>query len=232
MVFADPIRRLLLVAISIAAAGLLAWYSGIWGEVQRHLTYDSLVSWVGRVGLWGPVLIVGLMAIAVVASPIPSAPIALASGAAYGHYFGTGYVVLGAELGAMIAFALSRFLGRDVVRKWFGDRFEVGLLGSQHALMASVFISRLLPFVSFDMISYAAGLSCLHAWRFALATLAGILPASFVLAHLGYEATSGELGISLWTVFGLGFITLVPIVIGAIRKMASQRPVTKRIDDR
>ncbi len=227
-----PTRRLVIAATVIAATGLLAWYSGIWGEIQRYLTYDNLVSWVGRAGLWGPVLIVGLMAVAVVVSPVPSAPIALASGAAYGHYFGTGYVVAGAELGAMIAFALSRLLGRDVIRKWFGDKLDAGLLGSQHALMATVFVSRLLPFVSFDMISYAAGLSCLQAWRFALATLAGVLPASFVLAHLGYEATSGEFKMSLWTVVGLGLITLVPVMIGAIRKVALRRPGTRRTDDR
>ena len=94
----------------------------------------------------------------------------------------------------MIAFGLARVLGHDVVRRVFGDRIDAGLLGSQTALTATVFASRLMPFVSFDMISYAAGLSRLHAWRFALATLAGIIPASFLLAHFGGEAVSGDLG--------------------------------------
>src|SRR3546814_6544205 len=106
---------------------------------------------VARAGFWGPVVIITLMTVAVVASPIPSAPIALAAGAAYGHLWGTVQVVIGAELGALIAFGLARVLGHDVLRRMFGDRMDAGLLGSQTALTATVFASRLMPFVSFDM---------------------------------------------------------------------------------
>jgi uncharacterized membrane protein YdjX (TVP38/TMEM64 family) len=92
------------------------------------------------------------------------------------------------------------------------------LLGSQTALTATVFASRLMPFVSFDMISYAAGLSRLHAWRFALATLAGIVPASFVLAHFGGEAVSGDFGRATWAVLGLGLVTGLPLLWLAMRR--------------
>lgn len=154
------------------------------------------------------------------ASPIPSAPIALAAGAAYGHVWGTVQIVIGAELGALIAFGLARVLGHDVLRRVFGDKVDAGLLGSQTALTATVFASRLMPFVSFDMISYAAGLSRLHAWRFALATLAGVIPASFLLAHFGGEAVSGDLGRATWAVLGLGLVTAVPLLWVALRGRA------------
>jgi uncharacterized membrane protein YdjX (TVP38/TMEM64 family) len=144
-----------------------------------------------RAGIWGLVLIVTLMTVAVVASPIPSAP---------------------------IAFGLARILGQDVLRRVFGDRVDAGLLGSQDALTLTVFASRLMPFVSFDMISYAAGLSRLHVWRFALATLAGIIPASFLLAHFGGETVSGELGRATWAVLGLGLVTGLPMLWLATRR--------------
>jgi uncharacterized membrane protein YdjX (TVP38/TMEM64 family) len=191
-------------------------------EVQRLLDRETLEVLVTRAGLWGPVLIVGLMAVAVVASPIPSAPIALAAGAAYGHLWGTVQIVLGAELGSLIAFGLARILGHDVLRRLFGDRVDAGLLGSQTVLTATVFASRLMPFVSFDLMSYAAGLSRLHAWRFALATLAGIVPASFFLAHVGGEATSGDLGRAAWAVLGLGLVTGLPLVWIAVRRKADK----------
>jgi uncharacterized membrane protein YdjX (TVP38/TMEM64 family) len=142
----------------------------------------------------------------------------MAAGAAYGHLWGTLQVVIGAELGALIAFGLARVLGHDVLRRVFGDRVDAGLLGSQTALTATVFASRLMPFVSFDMISYAAGLSRLHTWRFALATLAGIVPASFVLAHFGGEAMSGDFGITTWAVLGLGLVTGLPLLWLAMRR--------------
>lgn len=215
------LRAAILTGLAILGIGLLAVWQfapSVFAEARSLLDVERLEMLVARAGLWGPVLIVTLMTLAVVASPIPSAPIALAAGAAYGHVWGTVQVVIGAELGALIAFGLARVLGHDVLRRVLGDRVDAGLLGSQAALMATVFASRLMPFVSFDVISYAAGLSRLHAWRFALATLAGIIPASFLLAHFGGEAVSGDLGRATWAVLGLGLVTGLPLLWVAMRQ--------------
>ncbi|ASM71566.1 MULTISPECIES: TVP38/TMEM64 family protein [Roseobacteraceae] len=208
----------ILAIFGIAVIGVWVFAPSAFSEASRLLDGERIQILVDRAGLWGPVLIVMLMTVAVVASPIPSAPVALAAGAAYGHVWGTVQVVIGAELGALIAFGLARVLGHDVLRRVFGDRVDAGLLGSQTALTATVFASRLMPFVSFDMISYAAGLSRLHAWRFALATLAGIIPASFLLAHFGGEAVSGDLGRATWAVLGLGLVTGLPLLWVAMRQ--------------
>jgi uncharacterized membrane protein YdjX (TVP38/TMEM64 family) len=204
--------------LGLALLGVWVFMPSTLIEMQRLLDREALEAFVSRAGFWGPVLIVALMTIAVVASPLPSAPIALAAGAIYGHVWGTVQVVLGAELGALIAFGLARVLGYDVLRRLFGDRVDAGLLGSQNALMAAVFAGRLMPFVSFDLMSYAAGLSRLHAWRFALATLAGIVPTSFLLAHIGGEAASGYLGRATWAVLGLGLLTALPLLWIVLRR--------------
>ena len=215
------LRATILAGLAIFCIGLLAVWQlapSVFAEARSLLEPERLETLVAHAGLWGPVVIVTLMTIAVVASPIPSAPIALAAGAAYGHVWGTVQVVIGAELGALIAFGLARVLGHDVLRRVFGDRVDAGLLGSQAALTATVFASRLMPFVSFDMVSYAAGLSRLHAWRFAFATLAGIIPASFLLAHFGGEAVSGDIGRATWAVLGLGLVTGLPLLWVALRQ--------------
>lgn len=205
-------------ALALVGAGLL-WL--LWGppDLAARLEPTTLERWASSAGALGPILIVGLMTLAVVASPIPSAPIAMAAGATYGHAWGTLWVILGAEAGALIAFALARILGRDAMRRWFGTRIDQGLLGSQNSLSLLVFASRLVPFVSFDVISYAAGLSAIRPWRFALATLAGIAPASFLLAHLGSQAVNDGLGPLDWTLaLGLGIVTGAPLVWAAIRR--------------
>lgn len=207
-----------LAILGVALLGMWQFAPSVLIEARELMDAERLDMLVTRAGIWGPVLIITLMTVAVVASPIPSAPIAMAAGAAYGHLWGTVQVVIGAELGALIAFGLARILGQDVLRRIFGDQVDAGLLGSQTALTVTVFASRLLPFVSFDMISYAAGLSRLHAWRFALATLAGIVPASFLLAHFGGEAVSGDLGRATWAVLGLGLVTGLPLIWIAIRR--------------
>ncbi len=171
------------------------------------------------VGAAGPLLIVTLIAMAIVMTPIPSAPIALAAGAAYGHTWGTLYVALGAEIGALTAFGIARFVGYDAIMARFGNRIaSIRLLGSQTALMWTVFATRLVPFISFDIVSYAAGLTPLTAWRFALATMLGIVPASFVLAHFGTEITSADPTRIMVAVLALGLVTGVPFIAAAIRR--------------
>ena len=201
------------IAVALATAVLF-----IFPDLRNQFDEEGVRDMAARAGAWGPALIIGLMTLAVVFSPIPSAPIALAAGALYGHGAGTSYVVIGAEAGAMIAFGLARALGGQTVRRWFGDRLsKMRLNGSQWVLMWLVFVSRLMPFVSFDLVSYAAGLSPLSFWRFAVATFAGILPASFLLAHLGGEMVEGQAGRTLWLVLALGLVTGLPVLWGAFR---------------
>jgi uncharacterized membrane protein YdjX (TVP38/TMEM64 family) len=83
--------------------------------------------------------------------------------------------------------------------------------------MTIVFVSRLLPFVSFDLVSYAAGLTSLSAWRFALATLAGVLPTAFLLAHFGGEMVVGELDRILYAALALCLLTVVPLAAYSLR---------------
>lgn len=85
-----------------------------------------------------------------------------------------------------------------------------------------VFTSRLMPFVSLDMISYAAGLSRHLAWRFSLATLAGIVPASVLLANFGGEAASGDLGRATWAVLGLGLVRGLTVLWVAMRRKSEK----------
>lgn len=211
--------KILVFSVVILAA-LTLWLllgNGGFSSMKNGLSREAIEGWVAAAGIFGPLIVIGLMIFAVVASPIPSAPIAMAAGAAYGDIYGTAYIVIGAEIGALIAFGLGRWLGRDILLKWFGARIDIGLLGSQNALTAVVLFSRLMPFVSFDLVSYAAGLSALQTWRFALATLTGIIPASFLLAHFGGKVASADMGGMVWVVLGLGMITGLPLLIAAFR---------------
>jgi uncharacterized membrane protein YdjX (TVP38/TMEM64 family) len=210
--------RILIAGVLVLALVAAYWVLEETGAMAIILDGHALRQFVMGLGLGGPLAIVALMMLAILVSPIPSAPVALAAGALYGHAWGTGYVALGAELGALAAFGLARLLGRDVLQRWLGGSLPQTRLGSQGALMAIVFVSRLLPFISFDVVSYAAGFTALTWWRFALATLAGILPASFLLAHFGGEMATGELDRIMYAVLALGVLTAFPLAAHFLRK--------------
>ena len=210
-------KSVVLLAAVAAGLALWAWSRQSPDGLAAFVSQEGLSDAVERAGPWGPALLIALMAAAIVASPIPSAPIALVAGAAYGHVWGTVIIVPGAQIGATTAFGLARWLGREALERRLGIRLDRGLLGSQRALTWGVFVSRLLPFVSFDLVSYAAGLTSIGAVRFFVATFCGIVPASFLLAHFGGELTSGLAAGAAAAVLGLGLLTGAPILYGAWR---------------
>lgn len=169
-------------------------------QLQRLLRPEAVEALIADLGPWGPAALILTMAVAIVFSPIPSAPLALGAGALYGHTWGTVYSVIGAEIGALIAFGLARTLGRPFVAGILPKSLIAGEQGegeggggrSQWLLAGGVFVARLFPFISFDAVSYLAGLTRLRASLFAVATLVGMIPMTFLFAHLGGAMTADE----------------------------------------
>lgn len=224
--FSPPVRAPILIGVAVVL-GMAALYwllarSGLIGLIGDKAALRAAIE---RLGLWGPVAVVGMEALAIVASPLPSAPVALAAGAAYGSLLGTVLIVLGAILGAVIAFVIARCIGFEIIRRFDGAQKYLAMLGhnySQRWLMGMVFVSRLLPFVSFDAVSYAAGLTPLSFWRFTLATTTGVVPVSFLLTY------AGDTLIGLGSTFVLAVIVVLmalPLVYAGLRALwRSVRP--------
>ena len=198
----------------LGASSGVYWVLSDVGALDLLQHPDQVRDWIDGLGAIGPVAVIAAMTLAIVISPLPSAPIALAAGALYGHGWGTAYVIVGAESGALLAFSIARVLGQNTVNRWLGTHPTLSSLKSQNALMAMVFFTRMAPFLSFDIVSYAAGLSPLRAWRFAIATLFGIAPASFALTHFGHELGSGDMTRATITMFAMGVLTLSSIAVG------------------
>ncbi len=223
--------KTLLGVVVLAALVIGYWIAADSGTLMTLTDGNELRERILELGYIGPMAIIVLMTLAIVMSPIPSAPIALAAGAAYGHTWGTVYVLIGAETGALIAFGIARLLGYEFLRRWFGSRLTIGFLGSQNMLMAIVFVTRLLPFLSFDLVSYAAGLTSLKWWRFALATLAGIIPASFLLAHFGGEMASHDTERTAVAMAVLGLATFLSVMVNWWRTRRSRSHKMPRVVD-
>ena len=214
----SPVLKIsITVAVLIVLTGI--YLALVDSEYLRLFTEPNLlVANIREMRILGPILIIGLMSVAVVLNPLPSAPVALAAGAVYGHTMGTVYVVVGAELGAVLAFAIARWAGYDLTRRFFGETGALQRISSQNTLTALVFVSRLIPFMSFDLVSYAAGLSPIKPWRFAVATLLGLIPVSFALAHFGSEIGNGNYPTLVGIILVIGLLTIAPILFGCSRR--------------
>ncbi|WP_300499303.1 TVP38/TMEM64 family protein [Marinobacter sp.] len=219
------VAGVLLLLVVLAATYWVMLETGALATVTNKV---ALREWIDQLGYWGPVGIIGLMIMAIVLSPIPSAPIAMVAGAVYGSLWGTVIVVVGAEAGALIAFTIARSLGYDVIHRWSRVRPMLSWLGkerSQSALMLAIFASRLVPFISFDAVSYAAGLTPLALWRFVVATLAGVIPTAYLITAFGGLLLASESGLMTIMLILVSGITLLPVVA---KLFFSRRSVLKR----
>lgn len=74
------------------------------------------------------------------------------------------------------------------------------------------------PIVSFDLISYAAGLTCISFRRFLLATALGAAPGTFVFVYLG----SASLGPGVYAALG-GLAVLAVAAYAYLRRLCRER---------
>lgn len=195
---ARTMRRARLGAALGAAAvfgGLYLFSQGFREEVGRAAAVlgrgdvSGIRDYVLSFGLWAPVASTLLMVLQALAAPLPSFVITFANGLAFGTWRGWALSLFGHTLAAAVCFGLSRALGRTPVEVLVG---KAGLESADRWFarwgMYAVLVARLVPGVSFDVISYAAGITRMSFRRFIAATALGIFPQTFVYSYLGHRA--------------------------------------------
>ena len=129
-----------------------------------------------------------LMVLQSLAAPIPAVPLTLVNALIYGPWLGALISWGSAQLAAALCFALARAFGRPFVERLFPARALARIDGffARDGLPAVV-VLRLIPFISFDVVSYAGGLTTLRVLPFLLATGLGQAPATIVYSLAGAE---------------------------------------------
>ncbi|CAN5477753.1 hypothetical protein BH09CHL1_BH09CHL1_10400 [soil metagenome] len=215
-------RWLIAIAMLIAAgASVLSYFSSttIQHEVSTAASVlgsgdgDRIRDYLRGLGFWGPVVSLGLMVLQAVVAPIPGTVIALANGLAYGTLWGGMLTLSGQTLAAIVCFELARRLGRsrvEAMTKSNADDLNKGLLARWGAL--GIFAARLFPGLSFDVISYAAGLTRISLTRFTLATIAGAAPQAFLASYLVQQSPLLGWAFAGFSVVSMGALALMAIV--------------------
>lgn len=215
-------RWLIAIAMLVAAgASVLAYFSSsaIQHEVSTAVSVlgsgdgDQIRDYLRELGFWGPVVSLGLMVLQAVVAPIPGTVIALANGLAYGTFWGGLLTLVGQSLAAVLCFQLARRVGRSRIEsltKSNADDLNKGLLARWGAL--GIFAARLFPGLSFDVISYAAGLTRISLARFTLATVAGAAPQAFLASYLVQQSPLLGWAFAGFSVVAMGALALVAIL--------------------
>ena len=155
-----------------------------------------------------------------VAAPLPAFLITFANAALFGWVKGALLSWTSAMAGAALCFYIARFLGRDTVEK-LTSKFAIDSVDEffnkygKHTIL----IARLLPFMSFDLVSYAAGLTSMSFVSFFIATGIGQLPATIIYSYVGDMLTGGA------KLMMMGILTLsaISVLIYVLKKIYNDK---------
>ncbi|MCA0172687.1 TVP38/TMEM64 family protein [Bacillus sp. RAR_GA_16] len=140
-------------------------------------------------GVWAPIISIAFMIAQGILAPLPSFVITAANGLAFGIPFGFLISWTGGMAAAIVMFWLARILGARFVEKVTKQNHLL-----HHANQYSgkngfflIFVARLIPIVSFDFISFLAGLSQISFRSFFIATALGQIPGTFLYTIVGHD---------------------------------------------
>ena len=217
-----------IIVIILAVAALLAYFfvpsvNGFINQSVAAMKSVNLEDTIGFIRSYGSIAAVVsffLMILQSIISPIPAFLITLSNAAIFGWVRGAILSWTSSMVGAALCFYIARILGRDVVAKLTSNTALESLDSFFEKYgKYTIVVCRLLPFVSFDLVSYAAGLTSMGFWSFFIATGIGQLPATIVYSYIGQNFSGG--GKQLFV--GLLLLFSVSIVIYIIKKVYNDR---------
>lgn len=174
--------------------------------------FDQMKAFIGKYGKQAMLVSGFLMIFQSIAAPLPAFFITLTNANLFGWWQGCILSWVSSMAGAVLCFYIARLLGRDIVEKLCtkGALLSIEKFFEKYGTKC-ILIARLLPFISFDVVSYAAGLTAMDFWSFFIATGIGQLPACIVYSYVGGMLTGGaqKLFIGLLCLFALAILVVL-----------------------
>ena len=203
----------LAVAVALAIAVAVAY--------RDSLQIGELRGWVMSFGILAPAVFVGLYAVGTVLF-LPGSLITLAGGALFGPVWGSAFNLLGATIGATLAFLAARYLASDWVSRKSGPRLARLISGVDDEGWRFVALVRLVPVFPFNMLNYALGLTRIRLFHYVVTSLVCMAPAGIAytyLGHAGSEALSGGEDAIRTGLIALGLVAAVAFLPRLVRRI-------------
>ena len=213
--------RMLLLTIIVAGIGAVILY-------RDHFDAQLLAQWIESAGVAGPLLFILIYAAGTVVF-LPGSVMTLAGGALFGPVLGTLYNLIGATIGATLAFLLARYLASDWVERKTGGRLKQLKQGVEQEGWRFVAFVRLVPLFPYNLLNYALGLTRLRLTHYIIASFLFMLPGATAYTYLGYagrEAIAGGEGLIQKGLLALALLAMAAFLPRMI-KMWRQNHVEK-----
>ena len=152
---------------------------------RDQLSVEQLTGWVRQLGWLAPLVFIACYAIATVFF-LPGLLFTLAGGVLFGPLYGTLYNLVGATIGATLAFLTARYIAYDWVTQRTGNRLQQLVKGVEEEGWRFVAFVRLVPFIPFNLLNYALGLTRLRLSHYIITSFIFMAPGGAAYTYLGY----------------------------------------------
>ncbi|RLG69185.1 hypothetical protein DRN93_00780 [archaeon] len=123
-----------------------------------------------------------------IVSPIPSEAILALGGYTFGWVDATFVGTMGLMAGAILCYYIAVFFGRPIVERFVEDELLMKIDKYVEKWGAWIVAAgRMLPFIPFDAVSYASGLSKMSLATFLISTFIGTVPRAIFYTYIGWE---------------------------------------------
>ena len=198
-----------LVALSVAISFLPL------GEGVKNFS-----NWIRDLGMAGALIFIGVYALAAVFF-VPGAIFTIAAGLIYGVVGGTAVALLGATLGAGLAFLVARYFLRRPIKEMARKNKKFSAIDEAIGKEGwkIVGLLRLSPLIPFEVSNYFYGVTSISFWPYVLASGIGMLPGTLLYAYLGAIGHAGLSGGKNgrspleWTFLGLGLVITIGVTV-------------------
>lgn len=137
-----------------------------------------------QAGIWAPIIYIALYTVATVLV-LPSTALNLTGGAIFGPWLGTLWTSIAAVIAAVVAFAFTRTVGRDLVARRLAGRWQAMDAEMSQGGLFYMFAIRLLPIIPYGLVNFAAGLTSIQFRDYLLGTIIGTIPGVLPFVMLG-----------------------------------------------
>ncbi|NEP16721.1 MAG: TVP38/TMEM64 family protein [Leptolyngbya sp. SIO4C1] len=213
---------LLIVAVcAIATAAALYFIGGIdptWLQATLQ-----------RAGIWAPIIYIAIYTVATILV-LPSTVLNLAGGALFGVWLGTLWTTVGAIVAAVVAFAFTRTVGRELVAKRLAGYWQTIDAEIHHGGLFYMFSIRLLPIIPYGLVNFAAGLTSISFRDYFIGTVLGTLPGVLPFVLLGSSGVKTLQTGNVLPIFGA--LTLIGLLVGGATWYRRRRRFPADLSDR
>ncbi len=204
----------ILIILSLVFAGNALGLGNRLGEFRE---------WVASKGALGPIIFMGVYAIATVMA-IPGSALTIMAGAIFGSVVGVITVIFGATIGASLCFLISRYLARDFIASLLEKNGKFKKLDDMTEKNGAIIvaITRLVPLFPFNLLNYGFGLTKVPFITYVLWSFICMLPGT-ILYVVGTDAvtTSIQEGKIPWVLILI--VLLIFIILFFVVKRARKK---------